>query len=83
MKILPALPFMAMSLFGIFIAFLGIWESIAIVTDKVTTISSITAQKFADVGLGYKVVILLGAGILIGALLVHFTGWKALPGTTV
>ena len=83
MSKLAALPFVAMTLLGMFIAFLGGWETVALLTGKVRTISETTASAFAAVGLGWKVVILLVAGVVIGALLVHFTGWAALPGTKV
>lgn len=80
---LAALPFVAMALVGALILLLGGWESIAILTGKVSTISETTAAHWAPLALGWKVVILLLAGVIIGGLLVHFTGWKALPGTSV
>jgi hypothetical protein len=82
-RFLAGLPFVAVFALGMLFVVLGAWEAIAIWTRRVPTISTMTASAWSGVALGWKVVILFAAGVVLGALLVHFTGWKPLPGTQV
>ena len=77
------LPFLVIFFAGALVMTLGGWESIAIWTRAVPTISHTTAAHWSSLGAPWKVVVLLVAGVVLGALLVHFTGWRALPGTAV
>jgi hypothetical protein len=82
-RFLSGLPFVAVFALGCLFMVLGFWETLAIWTRRVPTISTMTASAWSGVALGWKVVILFAAGVVLGALLVHFTGWKPLPGTQV
>lgn len=82
-RTLAGVPFVALFLVGSLLQVLGAWEAIAIWTRRIPTISHTTAAAWSSLGSPWKVVVLLLFGVVIGALLVHFTGWKALPGTSV
>jgi hypothetical protein len=80
-RLLAGVPFAALAAAGYFVGLLCTWELVAVWTGRLPSISAVTASHWAGLPLGWKALALFGAGCGLGALLVHFTGWKPLPGT--